>query len=234
MTRETAITDAYMYATGKSVAIGSIPSAKRNLLTSLAIKFNRDWQTENGIEWDSLYSVVSAGTVTATNQFTLATPINFVSTDKQRENNKVRVLCADGVTYVEFMSVKPSELYSNRYRNAVAHVASSGVDSVKFSRAFTTSDQAYGGTIQVPAITKLGDLTTDASTVYIDNPEWLPWRMAAQYAYSYKSLRDMYPDLLDKANELMTGMIGRNISGNESTSTGVDYFATMGSVGLDC
>jgi hypothetical protein len=60
MIRSEAITEAYMLATGKSVGVTAIPTAKRNLLTALAVKFYRDWQTEPGTEWDSLYDVIGA------------------------------------------------------------------------------------------------------------------------------------------------------------------------------
>jgi hypothetical protein len=82
----------------------------------------------------------------------------------------------------------------------------------------------------VPAILKLDDITDDDSEILIDSPAWLPARMAAQYALSYKSLRDKYPDLLDQANEFYDRYESRNTSGNDSTSTGVDYFASMGNV----
>lgn len=231
MTREDAIVDAYHYATGKSVDIASISTDKRASLTALAIKFNRQWQTEPGMEWDSLYDVVSAGAVTATNIFALAEDINFITTEDKHELNNVRVLHLDGVSYTDYTLVKSGQLYRYRNLNAVAFIREAGVAKVKFSKAFTSADAQFGGTIQVPAITKLPDLDTDGSDVLIDDYEWLPWRMAAQYAYSYKSLRDMYDDLLDAANDRMKGMMGRNTAGDETTSTGIDYFATMGNVG---
>jgi hypothetical protein len=41
----------------------------------------------------------------------------------------------------------------------------------------------------------------------------------------------MYADLLDQANELMKGMMDANEPGNGTTSTGIDYFGTLGNVG---
>jgi hypothetical protein len=228
-TRLDAITTAYMLATSKS-NLPAIGSSKRDLLTNLAVKFYRDWQTEPNTEWDSLYQVIGAGTVTATDTFNLDTAINFIS---KLEGNCVRVLCTDGTTYLDFTTVKPQQLYQYRYQNAVAHVVINGTHKLKFSKVFTSSDQAFGGAIQVPAIIKLDDITSDTSNILIDQPNWLDERIAAQYAYSFKSLRDMYPDLLDMANETMQSMKAANGSGNESTSDNIDYFATMGNVGID-
>lgn len=234
MTRQDAIEDAYLLVENKAVDIGSIPTAKRDILTRLAIKFNREWQTEPNMEWDSLYDVVSAGTVTATDTFALATTINFIATQEQHILNRVRILHTDGTNYTEYDLVKPGELYQagKAGRQAVAYIRST--NSVQFAKAFTSDDSEFGGTIQVPAITKLADLTDDTSVVQIDDEEWLPWRMAAQYAYGTTSKRSMYDDLLAAANDRMTGMQGRNSTGNETTSTGIDYFASMGNVGIEC
>lgn len=227
-TRLDAITTGYMLATSKST-LPATGTSKRDLLTNLAIKFYRDWQTETDTEWESLYQLIGAGTVTATDTFDLDTEINFIS---KEYGNGVRVLLSSG-QYINFKTVKPQELYQNRYVNAVAHVVSDNVHSVKFSRPFVSTDQAFGGTIEVPAIIKLDDITSDSSELLIDNSEWLGERIAAQYAFSFKSLRDMYPDLLAQANETMTGMKLANGSGTESYNTGIDYFATQGNVG-DC
>lgn len=233
MTRQEAIEDSYTYATGKVVDIASIPPAKKDLLTRLAIKFYRQWQTEPGMEWDSLYQVVGGGTVSATDTFALDTDINFIAIQDQHELNRVRVLHSDSTNYTEYDLVKPGELFQARGRKAVAFTRPSGEASVQFSRAFTSDDPEYGGTIQVPAIIKLDDINADTDDILIDDPEWLPWRMAAQYAYSFTSLRSMYDDLLAAANERMQGMQGRNSTGNETTSTGIDYFAAIGNVGID-
>lgn len=229
MTRKDAIEDAYSLSTGKAVDISSIPTDKRDLLTKFAMKFYREWQLEPGMEWDSLYQVIGGGSVTATDTFTLDTDINFVATQEQHELNTVRILLNDDMNYINYTLVKPGELYLNRYQNAVAHIPST--NSLKFSRKFVSGEQAFGGSIQVPAIIKLDDINSDGDDILLDDPEWLSWRMAAQYVFSFKSLRDMYDDLLNGANDRMQGMIGRNGSGNDSTSSGVDYFYVMGNVG---
>lgn len=223
MTRLDVITEAWLLATGKT-ALPSVGQTKRDQLNALAVKFYRDWQVEPGVEWNSLYQLVGAGTVTATDEFTLDTDINYIS---KNEGNKVRVLTTAG-QYIDYETVLPMQLYQYRGSNAVAHIIEDGEHKLRFSKPFTATETAFGGTIQVPAIIKLDDITTDESEILIDQPQWLAERVAAQYAYSYKSLRDMYPDLLDLANERMSSMKAANSSGNESYNTGIDYFALYG------
>jgi hypothetical protein len=225
VTKLDAMTTGYYLATGKTT-IPATGTAKRSLLDALAIKFYRDWQTETGVEWESLSMDVSAGTATNGNDtYTLVDPINFISKD---ENNYVLI---NDVKF-KVVSVRQLSRYSTSY--AVAHTVTAGVHKVKFSQAFVTGDYFVGNEILVPCIVKLTDLDDDAAEVYIDQPEWLGERIGAQYAYSFKSLRDMYPDLLDLANDRMESMKSANTTGTESTSTGEDYFMTMGNVGIDC
>lgn len=227
MNKLEALTSAYGQATGKWT-LPATGSSKRLKIEGLATKIYRDWQVEPGIEWDSLYQVIGAGTVSATDTFDLDTDINFISTQEGRELNGVRVLHADGINYTDFTVVKPAELYQNRHHNCVAKIADG---QIKFSKPFIDTDITFGGTIQVPAIIKLDDLVNDTDEVLIDNPEWYPAQIAAEYALTDRQLNYLYSDLLDIANDRLKGMIGRNSSGNSSTNTGVDYFATLGNVG---
>lgn len=227
MTRLEAITEAYVLATGKTT-LPAVGQAKRSLLTNLCAKFYRDWQTEPSVgEWNSLYGVVGAGTVAAgTTVYTLDTPIHFIS---ERTGNTIRIRKTDG-SPADFLLITPQQLYQYRNNDAVALVNG---NQLQFSREFPADSDLIGGTIEVPAITKLDDLVDDTSDILIDNPAWLPVRIAAQYCYSYRSLRDMYPDLLDQANELMQGMINQNTPINSSYHTGIDYFGSLGNVGND-
>lgn len=225
MNRLDAITTGYMLATSKST-LPAIGTSKRDLLTNLAIKFYQDWQVEPDTEWESLSRDVSAGTATVDNDtFDLADEINFISKD---DNNYVTI------NGQRFQVVKFNQLSKYSTSRAVAHITVDGTHSIKFSTPFVATDTLVGQEILVPCIIKLDDLTSDKSDVLIDQANWLGERIGAQYAYSFKSLRDMYPDLLDMANETMQSMKAANSSGGESYNTEVDYFASMGNVGLDC
>lgn len=219
ITLQDTLENAYLLATGKAT-LPDTGSAKYNRLLALSKKFYRDWQNEPGVDWNSLYQLVGAGTVTATDTFDLDTEILRVS---QKPGDYVRVLCTDD-NYSDFETVPASELYNNKYAKAVAHIGL----TVKFSSAFTTTSQEYGGTIYVPAYIRLDDLTSVNDEILIDNPDWLANIVASQYVLTDAQLNYMYPDLLAQANNLMGAMKLANQSQTESYNTGTDMF----SVGL--
>lgn len=224
-TKLDAMTLGYTLATGKTT-LPAAGSAKRSLLDSLAVKFYQDWQNEPDTEWESLSADVSAGTAAAgTDTYDLDDDINSISKD---DNNYVTI----NGTRFKVVSVRQLSKYTTAH--AVAHIVRDGQHSIKFSKPFVAGDPLIGQEILVPCIIKLDDLTKDSSEVLIDQPNWLGERVGAQYAYSFKSLRDMYPDLLDMANETMNSMKANNSTGTESYTTGEDYFVTMGNVGIDC
>lgn len=218
-TRLDAITTGFFLATAKTT-LPPVGDPKRLLLTSLAVKFYRDWQTETGVEWESLSRIVSAGTASVTQvQYDLTEEINYISKDK---NNHVRI--NDQL----FRVVTVAQLTRYSATDAVAHVVEDGQHSLRFSRPFTVGSPLISKAISVPAVIKLEDITSDSSEVLIDQPEWLGERVGAQYAFSFKSTRDMYDDLLSMANDRMNSMKTNNNTGQESYSDGVDIFATMG------
>lgn len=220
-TRLDAITTAYQLVTGKST-LPPTGTAKRALLDSLANKFYRDWQTEPGVEWQSLLRQVSAGTATAgQDTYELASAVHFLSKD---EHNQVRIKD----TY--YKVVTAAQLPKYKDHNAVALYTAAGTQSLQFSQPIAEGSALIGETIKVPAIIKLADLTDDSSEVLIDQPEWLGERIAAQYAFSFRSTREMYDDLLALANDRMESMKQANETGSDSTSTGIDYFALTGNV----
>jgi len=208
--------EAYLLATGK-VTLPAEGTTKYERLKALAKKFYRDWQTEPGEDWNSLYEVVGAGTVTATDTFDLDTDIHKVS---KRDGDYVRIVTTDDQK-INFILVPATTLYKYRNGNAVAHVGT----TLKFSRTFTSTDQEFGGTIEVPAFIKLDDLESESDDVLIDNTAWLPIKMASQYILSDAQLSYQYPDLVEQANELMRGMKLANGTQYDTYSTGEDFFA---------
>lgn len=219
MTLLEAITEAYLLATGKST-LPTEGSAKYNRLINLAKKFYRDWQTEKGVDWNSLYEVVGAGTVTATDTFDLDTDILKVS---KRRGDFIRILTTTD-NRINFKLVPATELYRYQYSNAVAHIGT----TLKFSRTFASTDQEFGGTIEVPAFIKLDDLSSTTDDVLIDNPAWLPAIVAAQYVLSDAQLSYQYPDLVNQAIELMDGMKLANGTQDDTYNTGEDFFSVGG------
>ncbi len=219
MNRLEALQEAYTLATGKS----TLPTGtKLDKLVTLTRKAYRDWQTEPDTEWQSLYTVVSAGSVTATDTFELDTEINFIS---QEVTDPVRIK-KDG-QYQTYAVVRPQQLYGLREERAVAKTAD---NAIRFSHPFRPDDQFIGGSIEVPAIIKLDDLVRDNDEVLVDNPAWLPAKVAALYVLNDSQLNYLYSDLNDLANELMSGMKERNDSSADSYNTGIDYFGALGNV----
>ncbi len=214
MTLLETITQAYLLATGKST-LPQEGSAKYNRLIGLAKKFYRDWQTEPGIDWNSLYQLVEVGTVTATDTFDIDDQIIKIS---QRPSDQVRIVTSSNT--FTYKTVSPSQLYSNRYAYAVSRIG----NTVKFSAPFTTSSQQLGGTLYVPAYVRLDDLVNLNDEVLIDNPAWLPVVVAAQYVLSDAQLQYQYPDLLSQAQDLMKGRILANEAQDETEVDGEEHF----------
>lgn len=214
MTFLEAMQQAYLLATGKST-LPAEGSSKYNRLYNLVIKFYRDWQTEPGVDWNSLYQLLDSGTITATDTFDIDDTIIKLS---QRPNDSVRVITTSN-TYT-FPTVNASRLYQNRYDNAVAKIG----NTLVFSRAFTSSSNEFGGTLYVPCYVRLDDLSNLSDEVLIDNPAWLPVVVAAQYVLSDAQLQYQYPDLLSQAQDLMDGMKLANEPQDETYSDGNYYF----------
>lgn len=226
-TRLDVITGGYLLATGKA----SPPSSgtKRDKLTAICNRLYKNIQVEPGIEWDWLYDVVGAGTVTATDIFDLDTDLNYISKDGSHELNTVRVLCEDGTTYVDYKTVHPRQLHRHRYENAVALITGA---QLQFSRVFDADEQAFGGTIEVPGIIKLDDLTSDNDEIPPEMAQWLEVAIARDYVLTDSQRNYLYDDLSDQADDQLQGMKDRNGTGNDSASTEDDYFAREGNVGL--
>lgn len=214
MTLLEAMTEGYLLATGKAT-LPAAGSAKYNRLLSLAKKIYHDWQTETGVDWNSLHRVLNIGNVTATDEFAIGTDIHKIS---QREEDAIRIVTDDNTH--EFMLVPAPRLYRFRYGNAVAHIGA----NLKFSRTFAADDQEFGGAIHVPVFVKLTPLSDPADAVLIDNPNWLPAILAAHYVLSDRQLNYKYPDLIAQANDLMVGMKLANNPQSDTYNTGEDFF----------
>lgn len=210
------MTEAYLLVTGK--ALPSVSSSKYARLFGYAKKIHRDFQTVDDADWDSDYQLVTAGTVTATDEFDLDEEIVKLS---KREGDRIYVLCTDGTTKIPYTLVATSELQANQYKNAVALQG----QALKFSRVFTSDEQAFGGTIYAPAHVKYDEITSVSDDVLVDDVSWFSATIG--YFYCLPDARYHYraDDLLAESNRLMRAMTDKN-GGNESTQSDVDYFAS--------
>lgn len=216
MTILEAMSQAYLLATGKST-LPAVGSTKYGRLYGLAVKFHKDWCYEPGVDWASLYQIVSAGSVTATDTFELASD-NLVIRLSQRERDYVIINTTSN--QFRYTIKNPSNLDASRYDNVVTRVG----QSIKFSKPFVSTDQMFGGAILAPAYVELDDITSVSDDVQIDNSQWLPVVVSAQYVLSDAQLSYQYPDLIEQAKTIMDGMKLNNTSSGDTYSTGENYF----------
>lgn len=199
MTLDTAIEKAYLEATRKSVAASVITTAKYEGLAALADNLQKEWQSEEGTDWNSLYRRVSIGTVTATDSFPLDASIRKIvrsSTDP--------VVLSDGNTSSYWTVVNPQALL--QYDG----VCTQRGGSLVFSSPFTATSSEFGYTITVPAYVYVSDLTSGTDVIQVDDPMWLVYSMAAEYVRNDKVRNDQYDSLRKRADKRMLAMKQNN------------------------
>lgn len=216
MTILLAMQEAYLLATGKTI-LPTAGSTKYDRLYGLCRKFHRDWAYERNVDWNSLNRLVPAGIVSATDTFALNSGTKVIRLS-QRPGDYVRIVTASNVFQYQLNAA--SKLYQDRYGRSLSKVG----QTIRFSKAFVATDQMVGGSIFVPAYVELSEITSVNDDLAIDNDAWLPAVVAAQYVLSDAGLSYQYPDLINQANEIMDGMKLDNQSGNESYSTGENFF----------
>lgn len=155
------------------------------------------WAKET--DWVSLYSIVPIGTVTATDSFDLDDSIREISS---QDGDYIRINHTDGTNYTDYTLVHPNRL---KFYATGPYVAQIG-DQLVFNKAFVSTDQQFGGTINVPSYLYADHLVNDTDDVPVDDPNWLVMAGAAEWARTDLTLAQNYPLLLQKANDLMDGM----------------------------
>lgn len=197
MTVDQAIAKAFLHAQRKATPPAS-GTSKYNALLAIADSMQKLWATEPGIEWDSLYQLVQlAATVTATDTFALGTTINDLS---QREGDYV--LVTNGTNTSEYRIINPNQLYQYRYEAAVARIGT----NLKFSKAFAATDSVIGYNIKVPAVVYVADITAGTDIIAVDDPMWLCYMMAAEFARNDVVKQGQYDNLLALADQHMQRM----------------------------
>lgn len=150
-------------------------------------------------DWVSLYSIVSSGTVTATDTFDLDSSIREIS---NAENDFIRIVHTDTTKWTDYTLVAPNQLKQYDSGNYCAKIGTTLV----FNTAFKSTDAEYGGTIEVPAYLFPDHLVNADDEVPVDNPNWLVVATAAEFVRSDITLAQNYPLLLAEANDLMSAM----------------------------
>jgi hypothetical protein len=203
-------------ATRKVYTFTSVSDTKAAVVIAIANQLIEDWQNEPNVDWNSLYLPdTSIGTVTATNTFTLTSTVRKLSS---QEGDVIRILHTDGTTFTDYSIIdndrqkdvqNMQRTFQNNYVIPVGR-------TIRFNRAFATTDAQYGGTIYVPAYGYAGPnaapayLVAATDVIPVDLPNWLVYATAAQYDASDVTRQQLVPRLEAKANELMQVMKDNN------------------------
>lgn len=209
MTVDQAITKAYSEAKGKATPPAS-GTAKYNQLVVLADSLQKVWAAEPGVQWDSLYSRVSHGTIGAVSSIALDSTVNYIVKD---ESNPI--YATSGSDRFDFKLVRPNQLYLNRYEGAVAQAGRNLI----FQDAFDSDSSVYGWTLYVPSILNVGTLDDGADTIQVDDPMWLVFMMAAEFVRNDLVRQNQYPALVAYAQQSMLKMKEANEGAYEGVIT---------------
>lgn len=211
-TADQIITAAYVEAKRKTPAPAS-GTPQYNALLAILDNMQKVWAAEPDIEWNSLYSIVNNGAITATNSFVLDTTIDYIV---KRETDPIYTATAStGVTRVNYPLVQPNQLYVNSDINVVAHAGA----NLLFPRSFVATDTNFGWNIYVPAILKVSDIDAGADVVQVDDPTWLIFMLAADFIRNDVVRQNQYGQLVAYAQEIMRKMKQKNQGQTEEVST---------------
>lgn len=191
-----AIQKAFLHSNRKATAPAE-GTSKYEAFLDIADSMSKMWASEPSVEWDSLYSLETIGTVSATDTFDLPDEVNYIS---KSEDDPIRV----GTT--AYKLVKPNQLYKYQDSNVCAQIGR----TLKFAKAFTSDSAHIGESIQVPSILYTEDLTSGTDEIQVDDPMWLVYMMAAEFARNDSVKQDQYDNLLALANQCMERMIAAN------------------------
>lgn len=186
----------YLKATGTlyTGTFGDDDSLKILQLANLEIDA---WAKED--DWASLYNPgVSIGTVSATDTFDLDDSIRDVS---NQPDDYIQIVRLDG-NITNYETVEAKRLKRFPHGNYCAVVGT----SLKFNKAFTSSDPEFGGTINVPGYLYANHLAKANDDIPVDNPNWLVVITSADWVQSDVTLAQNRPDLIAQAQDLMTSM----------------------------
>jgi hypothetical protein len=199
-TVEWAIQKAFLHSNRKATPPAS-GTSKYEALLDIADSMQKMWASEPATEWDSLYSLETIGTVSATDTFDLPDEVNYIS---KSEDDPIRI--TNGTSTTTYKLVKPNQLYKFQGSNVCAQIGR----TLKFSTAFTSSSSVLGYDITVPSILYTDDITTGTDEIQVTDPMWLAYMMAADFCRNDVVKQNQYDNLLALADQCMQKMIADN------------------------
>lgn len=195
------IAAAYLKATGEVSTLTSSDDDWEKL-RQIANLYVNSWATEPGVDWQSLYSTVDSGTVSATDTFDLDDTIRKIS---GQEGDYVRIVHTNG-NYSDYQVVSPDKFKQYPTGSICTQIGRQLV----FNAPFTSSSPQFGGTIKVPSYILPDPLQNAADEVPVNNPNWLVYMCAAEYVRNDITRAQQYPNLIAEANDLMGSMKSEN------------------------
>lgn len=204
------IQKAFLHAQRKSTP-PAVGTSKYEALFDIADSMQQLWQDEDGVDWNSLYSLETIGTVSATDTFDLPDEINYITKDEENP-----VIVTNGSAIKTFKLVTAKQLYKYRNSDVCAQIGRTLV----FSRPFTSTSSELGYDIKVPAILYVEDITSATDEVQVDDPMWLAYMMAAEFNRADTTKSNTYDDLIALADVCMTKMRNANSGSYEMVTSG--------------
>lgn len=202
-------------ATGK-IATFTTGSTKWLKILAIANYYIRQWQDEPNVDWASLYSPdYTIATVIASATYTIPAAVRKISL---QEGDVVRITHLGGIAFTDYTIVDSSRQkefadYSTTYQSPYVTITGT---TLRFNRAFASTDPQFGGTIKAPAYLFASTITNDSDVIPVDLPNWLVVATAAEYVRTDVTRQNQYPNLVTEANQIMDVMKANNEAQNTS------------------
>ncbi len=197
MTLSEAINYAFMEATGKVRDLVD-GDPKYNKLRKIANLMCNQWENELGVEWQSRRETAYIGDV------------DLSETIYRLPKNALKLARKNGARII-------IEKNGQKWFFGVEEPRFTGWQ-LDFEGLFT--EEMAGGEIRIPVIKRLPELIGGDQQVEIDNPNWLIFMMAAEFARNDLMKSGQYGNLIAYAQSLMETMKSRN---EELYSSDVDF-----------
>jgi hypothetical protein len=202
MDLRTAIKRADLVGNGKSRTL-DVTSSRYIKFRDLANLLQDDWLSEPGVQWNSRYQRLSLGNITS-DRVTLDDTIYEFS---KRQGDFIIIRYGDGESNYSRWNLVDNETFRLQYSRNVCTIIG---DELVFNRNFASGDLEYDGEVIVPVYIKVDELVNPTDTLQVDDPNWLVYMMAAEFARNTVTKVQNYPALIQKANNLMLKMKEKN------------------------
>jgi len=231
MTLSEFVLNAHLLATGRRTPPG-VDTPEYKKYVDLANFYIDEWQNDSGIDWASLYDPdFSIGTVTATDTFELDLAIRKIS---NREGDAVRIEWDDGVGTSDYLIVshdKLKDFYAGQSKASPSgfYCAKMG-NQLVFNKTFASTDDEFGGDIQVPVYLYADTLVDKDDEIPVDDPRWLVYTVVVDLIADDPKKQNKYRRMLKSAQESMQRMRDANQGQSDVIDT---PWTAPGGIGID-